>query len=606
MDTRRAAALADWIVYRGEWSRPDGPYRSAWQAPICGPFGQVLERAVQAHMEGGRGREILDLSTGQRTGEGYPLRWERMLQMLQPGWNLSQLVADRCSPLYREPTVIGGLEGQAWLALRAASGLDTALLQKQHMAAALGSAGVGITLDGLPGVRVYAPHEITLIPVGWNPRVVGVAVYHTPGGHVIASDVRDWRQPVWGEWSSMAAMLQGSRPIWSLQGADYPFVWLGRPLPHIIGYVGKADADCLQPSGQSLRQATIDTILEMGWARLVARVGSFNRVVLASEGTREPEGMAALSLDPTAVSAVWGAKAPQIQVVQNSVDAAARLWEIVTRDVQSRLAHIDGDLRLRQADGGVQSGRAIELEREGVQQYARAQAQLQSGPDGQLVSLLAASWNWMARQRLVDPGLLGLTGWETIPEDTPTLEYPLVLSQSERRAVAAAMEPSDPVGAWMIVHGTQDRAAAMAAMLDATRQRTELAQAGYGVAHSDLWRAQSEPDEGPGVVYVPSSEVADTAARGLRLQADWRSRWGGLPAAALLARGRRLQAQDAMTLGEVRALSSWLEAHGESDAGPGVWGDDADPSGAWVAYLTQGGDAGRVWAQGILAPSGSR
>lgn len=56
-------------------------------------------------------------------------------------------------------------------------------------------------------------------------------------------------------------------------------------------------------------------------------------------------------------------------------------------------------------------------------------------------------------------------------------------------------------------------------------------------------------------------------------------------------------------------LDVWLEAHqgdGEKDQGEGAWGDDADPSAMWIEWLSQGGEDGLAWTNGILTePEGA-
>lgn len=608
--SRRRESYLDLIVYEGDWCRPDRGWGWAWAAPITGPFGKVLERAVQAHMEGGRGRDITDEDTGRKLGETYPIRWDRMLQMIQPAWNMSQLLAGkegpgRNAPLYRDPVDIGGLDSVAWSALRSHVGLDAVLVEKQALGVALASAGVGVVLDDPrypPAVQAFAPHEVTFLPHPWNPRMCAVAIHHRLDGRVSVSDVTDHRRPVFGVWRSLADWRAGVPPLarTMLSGPDYPFKWAGEVLTHIIPVQGRAAPGCLQPPARSLRQLTIDTILELGWVRLTARVGSFNRVVLASEGAKRPEGLEELSLNPMAVGAVWGGKAPAIVQVGHSVDAAQKLYEIAMADIQSHLSMLDGDLRLRATESGVQSGRAIEIEREGVEDYARDQMRIQAPADARIVGLICAVWNWQVDNRLVDPGLVGLDTWARVPEERPTISYPLRWSQAERRTIAERMEKTDPVGAECIRRGlshtsSDDRAAVFVDLRTAARQRAELAREGYGVPeatlYSDLPAAQDDT-----VTYTPPADVADTAARGLRLQSEFKSRWGGLAVRDLLARGRRLQAQEPFTLGEVRALGEWLDAHASGDgAGPGVWGDDGDPSGAWIAFCSQGGQPGQVW-----------
>ena len=99
--------------------------------------------------------------------------------------------------------------------------------------------------------------------------------------------------------------------------------------------------------------------------------------------------------------------------------------------------------------------------------------------------------------------------------------------------------------------------------------------------------------------------VSRTASRGLRLRDEFGR---GLDAMTpqgrrLKSRAKKLQARDDMTRAEVLELDGWLEAHsadGDKPAVEGIWGDDSDPSAAWVEWLSQGGEDGLAWTNGVL------
>ena len=616
MDKRREEALLDWTVYDGEWSRPNrGLWWGAWNAPIRGPFGDVLRNAVQSHFEGGRGRQYKN-SAGEVTGEGYPLRWERILQMVNPGWNLMQILAGKNGPgrldvLYRDASRIG-VPGSLWPLLREKLGLDPVLGLKQKIGIACRSSGVGVTVaSGAIGLRVFRPHEVTFEAAPWNPLEAITAIHHK-SDHVIVSTKRDARNPIWGRWRSVEEFRDGSPPVWSLQGPDYPFRYGNEVLLHIIATPGNVGATELQPSASDLRHVTIDSILQLGHARFVGRVGSFNRLVGTSEGEK-PEGLDELSLDPLMVNWVWGVRAPQVQVIQNSVDAAVKLQELCLADTQAMLSVIDGDLRVRATETGVQSGRAIEIERAGIDGYARQQMRLQRPHDQRIVMLIIAAWNWGVTNRVIDPGLMNLPA-ELIPTvQRPTIDYPLVWSQNERTQIAKDMEPIDPVGASMIRAGTDPsdpiaRDKAYTELLASTRQRVELCQAGYSVPAQVLFTAGqlAPPAEDGTTTYPVPSDVQTSASKGLMLRGDarWKGRaMVGLAATDLLTRARALLEQVPQTIGKIRILSSWLLYHGNDEdleQGDGEWGNDNNPSGPWIVWLSQGGDAAVAWCSSVL------
>lgn len=106
-------------------------------------------------------------------------------------------------------------------------------------------------------------------------------------------------------------------------------------------------------------------------------------------------------------------------------------------------------------------------------------------------------------------------------------------------------------------------------------------------------------------VFTPSAEAQRTASRGLRLRDEHGRGLDGMTPQGkrLLARAKKLRNGDDFTRGEVLDLDVWLEAHqgdGEKDQGEGAWGDDSDPSAMWIEWLSQGGEDGLAWTNGIL------
>jgi len=84
--------------------------------------------------------------------------------------------------------------------------------------------------------------------------------------------------------------------------------------------------------------------------------------------------------------------------------------------------------------------------------------------------------------------------------------------------------------------------------------------------------------------------VAANAARGLAL----RARFGRGGTAVGVARAQALAARKPVSVADVRVIAAWFARFGAMRRGRG-WGDDADPSAGWVAWLLWGGDEGRAW-----------
>lgn len=628
--TRRAKSFRDYTIFQGDWSRPDGWNGNAGLvAPICGPFGEIVRRAVECTFEGGQGREILD-DEGRPTGTyGYASRWWGLLATCNPALNVTQILAGKESPgraalLYHEPIIISGIPGSTWEQLRMSSGLDSVMLRKQAISIACGSAGVGVILPERgrpPGLRAFAPHEVTFIPSPTNPLVAEVAIQWLASGAVIISDIRNPRFPVFGRWQSIEAWQNGHEPLTSAEGAYYPFRWNGDPRLHIVPYLSRQGSDSLQPGATSLSQFTLDTILMHTWLNHVVRWGSINRVVVTSAGGQRVEGLDQLSMDLRSVIHLSGGDSPAIEVIPHSMDAAEKLARFCRDALQNHLSMIDGDLSVKAETQDAKSGVAISLERAGVKAFAEKQARLQTPSDIATIQLLIAAHNWHVGIQALEANRVSAI-LDTIPQETPILDYPIQLSESEKASIDRAKRDraqsltvvGDRLGAWMVMAdmdhtNTEARAKAYVMVEEITRQNVALVHMGFGLQPETIAQQANMAAGDDTVVYIPPSDVADTAASGLRLQAEFRSRWGGLNATQLLKRARSLQQQVPMMVGEVRALSAWLNANNQDakggSEGDGTWGDMADPSAEYIRYLSQGGDAAQVWCGTVLSEAGN-
>lgn len=615
-DPRRTNAALNYITFKGNWGRD---HYGRWSgerinAPIIGPFGQLVVTAIESKFDGGKGRDVYGEKNGAsvKVGEGYPRRWLRLCQTADPGINIMQRLAGGEQPgvlavLYRRP-IRDNVQGAVWPELRKAIGLDAVLLEKQAIGIACDSAGVGVTIEtrgSIPGLHVFAPHEVTFRGASWNSAECVVAIHHRDHS-VVVSDISGV-EPRFGEWRTVEEFDRGYAPMWELSGAAYPFRYMRRPLTHIIPTPGRGVSLDLQPDSSALRNLTLDTILRFAWADLVAMVGSFNRVAVTSRN--EPDGMDELSMDVSNVSALWGSDNIGLEVIPHGMDAAEKFEELAMRRLQSQLSAYDGDLRVRDGGQGVQSGRAIEIERAGLADYARQQEQTQRPSDIRILELAVGTWNWMVVSRLIDQSRTAIPV-QLIPETPIEVNYPLAWAPHELKQIIAELEPVDPVGAHVLRMGgdftdEEARAVALNQLRRASAERLELVRAGYGVPAQDLYQLPAETAPVEPVAEAPESDdyydvpvpVSAEATRGLQLFARFNrpgtpadQRRGSTSArrvGALLKSGR----VEYDVLVEMQALGG--DALRSRDL-PG-WGDTGNPSSEWIDYLCYGGDAGQEW-----------
>lgn len=98
-------------------------------------------------------------------------------------------------------------------------------------------------------------------------------------------------------------------------------------------------------------------------------------------------------------------------------------------------------------------------------------------------------------------------------------------------------------------------------------------------------------------LHPPPTEAVAAAVRGLAL----RERFGRGGTHVGLARGVRMAAGEPLPYAEVRVVSAWFARHGaQRRSAVRPWGQDEDPSAAWIAWLLWGGDASREWADEVV------
>ena len=96
----------------------------------------------------------------------------------------------------------------------------------------------------------------------------------------------------------------------------------------------------------------------------------------------------------------------------------------------------------------------------------------------------------------------------------------------------------------------------------------------------------------------PPAAVAAAAKKGLALREKFDR--GGT--AVGVRRAEQLAARDVVSAEDIVRISSYFARHEvDKDAKAHPWGDEADPSAGYIAWLLWGGDAGRAWADGLKA-----
>jgi hypothetical protein len=95
----------------------------------------------------------------------------------------------------------------------------------------------------------------------------------------------------------------------------------------------------------------------------------------------------------------------------------------------------------------------------------------------------------------------------------------------------------------------------------------------------------------------PPEEASVAAAYGL----DLRRRFGRGGTEVGVSRALLLVSRAPLDLADVRVVSAWFARHGAARrSAVRPWGQDRDPSAAWIAWHLWGGDACRAWADDLL------
>ena len=97
---------------------------------------------------------------------------------------------------------------------------------------------------------------------------------------------------------------------------------------------------------------------------------------------------------------------------------------------------------------------------------------------------------------------------------------------------------------------------------------------------------------------IPPEDVAAAAKRGLELREKFHR--GGTSVG--VHRAKELSERRPLSLRDVVAMSAFFARHEVDKASKShEWGDEANPSAGYVAWLLWGGEPGRRWADDIKA-----
>ncbi len=491
-----------------------------------------------------------------------------------------------------------------WADLRKDSGIDEKLAAAEIQAVATGAVGLW------PRRRVGQMPVIEICPADLLSAWEGVRVRHG-NGEVVVNDLREPAWPIWRRYkTTLRAGLYACEPVQVVEGPAYP--WRnerGAPVFQTTIYRGLSPDDDPLPLSKQLLDGTMeiaDLMLRKEW---VSRVGQFERLFVAGKISN----VEAAAIDPAVLIGIEGLSSDGKNSLIASLKSAAGEFAAWNEDIAERIAMYGSQfysgLEVQRKTEKAQSGLAIKLKANDKWQIREDFARADKPLDQVLLQATVSVYNAQA--------LSGeLPGYAPIPLHTWALEYPPSWTQDEQRELLTdiAAEIDKGYGTATPVDLILRRAGGNPS--DPAERRRAMALVSRNAAEIDAIRRmgllpnfkgappESPEPEGEAVTHTPPPDVARNASKGLRLRVEFKGRAiTGLGAEndKLRARAKALRDRAPMTTGELRDLDEWLEAHkGDRDGDPD-WGNDADPSGAYITWLTQGGDAGLDWTNATLA-----
>lgn len=631
------------VGFEAQWHRPTG-------GGLAGPFGQQLSDEIRKAFAGGPHQDyVLDEQTGTRIGLGTPLRWQQLEALTDPSFHPKRQAARELSVLYRNGlTISGEIASPAWDWLKKRADIDRTMIRKQALEIGLGSVAIMPTFRQWGGGQYYPPalsiaypDECIAIEDPANPGRASVFIRLSSAPvsmralqkrrAALVWDVSDPSNPSYGAWSSVEAWQRGHAPIFAMTGPAYPWWWQGEPLMPIACSQWNPASTELLPSSLSEHQEMLDLIRERTWCKHVGHSGSFQKALLLSDS--ELDGLRQSMIDPTVLLNVFGMGTKSLAVVPDSTEATQRLWEMHRDRVAEWAQRYDTGFEVRDSESA-KSGAAILLELTGKEVLAQ-QLETRARPvDTHAIQSVIATHNYLARSgqlSLVSDGIkvrwtpgqpYTLTRDILIPEGEIELAYPRVWSSLERAKIreelvkAADRGDANKREIWLLDHGLDnDRGlngqpdgpnwrAADEAIRSNLADATAYAALGYGLNAAQLAQLANRTQEAEETLHVPPADVAMTASKGLNLREAFPGRalvGLGNQNTVRLRRARGLRDQAPMRVGDVRAMATDLEAIRRDREIQGDVDNNADPSGLYITWLTQGGAEGVAWCESILA-----
>jgi hypothetical protein len=642
---RMQAARLGVIIRKADWSHvKSGPTSGCLE----GTWGLEIRAHIEGRYSGGLPPPEIDAEGNSISRSfDYSPRW-RLIQSVTSGETLISTLAAKRSLLYRLPPIVEGelTESPIWKWVRERSRLDIEWVKRQSLLMH------GVSCAIRPVWQPYAaggfyPVSVATIPADRciavrnpaNPGSAGLFIEFCDDGadwkrkeYIRVWDVMDPRAPYYGEWRDVYSWQRNDTPLSPLMyGLAYPW-WSGEPgvgEPMMPAPCCSADptAEEMLPVLSGVHQRDIDIIMKRAWIGVVCQAGSFDRVFAISE--QELKGLQNALLQPGVVANIWGAQGANLQVVPNSTEAAKNLLGMLDDERLAIAQDIEPAFQSKEATGA-KSGRAIELEMTGLDVLKQRMEMWFRPNDIASIEAVRATHNYLIRSeqlsmRIVDGDVQWTPGLE--PQADPSLlihggaisiRYPSAWNAIERAALREKLQKSvdvhqeEPAMLWLFDHEMEDtadnRILARDKIAEACSESVAAAVQGYGQTWQQLANLATRTSEDEAARYNPPADVSDTAAKGLSLKTDFPGRaMNGADSTSqkLRNRARSLAGGDPFLIGALRELDQWHKQHAGDSQRPadvGQWGNDADPSGPYITWLSQGGAQAVTWLAAILQP----
>lgn len=620
---RRASALRGRTILEARWTKSGGTGKQK-SGGLAGPYGELLRQHIERMFASGP--VIADANTRDPyAGTSYPVRWGMRAAMTAAGFNPLHMLREQLALLYQPPIKVEGeVINPVWEWLRARSGFDTALHLRQSYTVTLGSAAIRPVLryqsDGVAypvGVVAVPPDRCFAISDPSNPTVPIVYGEQTSARKWQIWDCTNPDAPVWGEWGGLSDWQRGIGPSVGMVGAAYPWWEDGMPVVPVVCHQFHPSDELLPVASNEIEQV-FELVMERTNVDLIAYLGAYQTVYVLSD--LPVSGLNGTMVDPVTVRNLVATGNKSLEVVPDSMGSVEKLEEKSRGRVTEWAQRYNAGIEAK-STGSAKSGYAIELELTGKFLLRERMATRTAPLDERLVNLMAITHNRLVRAgqmpiRVVNgevrynPRLPAQPMTDhLIPVGEVSVRYPAWWSateRAERRAeLIEAIDRHDeaPQALYLFDRELSDDRPDGVNWTEATEhlrsscaEAQSLAAQGYGQTWEEMTALGTVLPGDDASRWTASAATATTAAKGLTLRDEFRGRTlvGFAPQVRrLVKRAKAIANQDPQTMGEVRALLGWLEGHNsdrDTASEVGTWGDDSDPSGLYIQWLTQGGD----------------